>query len=91
MRALSIDLAVNFNTVAFAYRELDREGMIATERGRGTFVASGLKPAELRRVRQKKLRELIEAMYKEADRLGYSADEVRLALEARTSRIQETE
>jgi GntR family transcriptional regulator len=90
MRALSIDLAVNFNTVAHAYRELDRAGVIATERGRGTFVAGTPKPAEMRRIRQNKLRELVHEMFAEADRLGYSAAEVSQAVEERASRLQET-
>ena len=91
MRALSIELAVNFNTVAHAYRELDRASVIATERGRGTFVAGTPKPAEMRRIRQNKLRELVHALFAEADRLGYSTEEVRAAVAERASRPQEAE
>src|SRR3970040_937466 len=65
MRALSIELAVNFNTVAHAYREMDGEGVRATERGRGTFVASTPGAAEMRRIRQRKLRELVNGLFDE--------------------------
>lgn len=81
MRELSIELAVNFNTVAHAYREMDGEGVISTRRGEGTFVASTPGAAEMRRIRQKKLRELINALFNETDRLGYTVEEVKQALD----------
>jgi GntR family transcriptional regulator len=34
------ELAINPNTVLKAYRELDREGIVEGQRGRGTFVAA---------------------------------------------------
>src|SRR3954469_4199076 len=43
-------LAINPNTVLKAYRELDRGGLVETQRGRGTFVVSGARPAEQRAV-----------------------------------------
>src|SRR5262249_53173855 len=81
MRALSIELAVNFNTVALAYRELDSQGIIATRRGEGTFVTQAPAAAEMQEVRQSKLQSLVAALLAEARRLGYSADEVRQAIE----------
>lgn len=81
MRELSIELAVNFNTVAHAYREMDGEGVISTRRGEGTFVAGTPGAAEMRRIRQKKLRELINALFNETDRLGYTVEEVKQALD----------
>ncbi len=86
MRALSIELAVNFNTVAHAYRELDGESVITTRRGEGTFVASTPGAAEMRRIRQKKLRELVRALFDEVDRLGYAKEEVQAVLEEWLSR-----
>ncbi len=86
MRALSIELAVNFNTVAHAYRELDSEGVIATERGKGTFVASTPGAAEMRRIRQKKLHELVNALFDEASRLGYTLEELTQAIKERTGK-----
>ena len=80
IRAPAIDLAVNVNTVALAYRELDSAGVIATRRGEGTFVASTPGAAEMRRLRQRKLRELVQAFVTETRRLGYEPEEVQQAL-----------
>jgi GntR family transcriptional regulator len=42
VRELAIDLRINFSTVARAYRVLDDQRLISTQRGRGTFIeASG--------------------------------------------------
>ena len=86
MRELSIELAVNFNTVAHAYRELDAEGVITTRRGEGTFVASTPGAAEMRRIRQRKLRELINALFNETNRLGYTVEEVKQAIDEQLNR-----
>ena len=86
IRALSLELAVNFNTVAHAYRELDMEGVIATRRGEGTFVASTPGAGEMRRIRQRKLRDLVQGLLEETNRLGYSLEEVRQAIEERLNK-----
>lgn len=76
IRELSVDLAVNFNTVALAYRDLVNEGVIITERGKGTFVASTPGAEEMQLIRRDKLQNLLEALINETDRLGYTHDEV---------------
>lgn len=76
IRELSVELAVNFNTVALSYRDLANEGVIVTERGKGTFVASTPGEEEMSRIRQAKLQTMVEALLHEADRLGYSPEEV---------------
>ena len=38
VRQMADDLKINFNTVARAYRVLDFEGWLSTQRGRGTYV-----------------------------------------------------
>src|SRR5262245_16125586 len=45
VRQLAIELRVNANTVARVYSELERQGLVETRRGVGTFVASGPAPA----------------------------------------------
>src|SRR5512136_1849161 len=76
IRELSVELSVNFNTVALAYRDLVNEGVIITERGKGTFVSSTPGVEEMQSIRREKLRSLIEALLKETDRLGYAHEEV---------------
>ncbi|OGK09049.1 MAG: hypothetical protein A2Y63_01740 [Candidatus Riflebacteria bacterium RBG_13_59_9] len=38
MRQLALDLGIDANTVARVYRELEEEGLIERQQGRGTFV-----------------------------------------------------
>ncbi len=80
IRELSVELSVNFNTVALAYRDLANEGVIITERGKGTFVASTPGEQEMQVLRTEKLRNLIEALLNETDRLGYRHTEVKNVL-----------
>jgi GntR family transcriptional regulator len=76
IRELSVELSVNFNTVALAYRDLVNEGVIITERGKGTFVASTPGVEEMQIIRTEKLHNLIEALIRETDRLGYQREVV---------------
>jgi GntR family transcriptional regulator len=76
IRELSVELSVNFNTVALSYRDLANEGVIITERGKGTFVASTPGEEEMQIIRQEKLINLLMALIRETDRLGYSHEEV---------------
>jgi GntR family transcriptional regulator len=90
MRALSIELAVNFNTVALAYRELDSQGVIATRRGEGTFVTQAPAAADMQQMRASKLQSLVTALFNEARRLGYSVAEVQQAVEQHPSAQEES-
>jgi GntR family transcriptional regulator len=89
MRALSIELAVNFNTVALAYRELDSQGVITTRRGEGTFVTKTPAESEMQQIRQSKLQSLVESLFDEASRLGYSVAEVQRAVGQQQEQVQE--
>jgi GntR family transcriptional regulator len=40
VRALAVELKVNLNTVAKAYKELEIRGVLTTQQGSGTFVAA---------------------------------------------------
>jgi GntR family transcriptional regulator len=76
IRNLSVELSVNINTVALAYRDLVNSGVIITERGKGSFVASTPGEEEMQTIRQEKLMNLITALVQETGRLGYTDEEV---------------
>jgi GntR family transcriptional regulator len=75
VRELARELAVNPNTVAKAYTELERDGTLVSRPGLGLFVA---RPGTdlTRAARDRRLRELLDQLLTEAVHLGYSADEV---------------
>jgi GntR family transcriptional regulator len=86
IRELSVDLSVNLNTVALAYRDLVNEGVIITARGKGTFVAGTPGEEEMKAIRQEKLNTLITELLHETDRLGYIREEVRRVFADRIGR-----
>ena len=81
VRQLSRELVINPNTVARAYTELEREGLLVSRPGRGIYVA--LPRVDLTRAaRDRRLTEQLDRWLTGAVHLGYSADEV-LALVTR--------
>ena len=86
IRQLAVDLEVNYNTVARAYLELERAGVITTQRGRGTFVAGVPDEARQAQLRAEKLRALLRAAIDEALRLGYNRDEITAAFQEEMER-----
>ena len=77
IRELAADIRVNLNTVARAYLELDREGVISTQRGKGTFVTGVPDKEQIERKRQRLLHSIIETTLEEARNLGYSPAEIK--------------
>jgi len=77
VRALALELRVNFNTVARAYRILDEERVISTQQGRGTYINEKPPPAMTERLRRESLEGLVERFVSEAMRLGFSQTEIR--------------
>jgi GntR family transcriptional regulator len=73
-------LAINPNTVAKAYRDLEREGLVVARQGRGTFVASTLAPASLRHHDQ--LRAAFERWLAEAETAGLDDESIRALISA---------
>ena len=82
IRELAVNLTVNLHTVAHAYAELEREGFLTIQRGRGTFITDGHSEQELEDLRGEKLHELVESLFVEALSLGYDPDELEQALTA---------
>jgi GntR family transcriptional regulator len=75
VRQLAVDLAVNLNTVAKAYKEMEIRGIVETHQGTGTFVAAR-KVEQASRERRKALQELIDHFVSAATARGFSMSEV---------------
>ena len=82
VRQLAVDLQVNANTVARVYAELERTGVIGTRRGVGSFVAAGRQEARPAQEHRKRLREFVTRVLADADRAGFTVDDVLAELAA---------
>lgn len=81
IRELAADLRVNYNTIARVYLDLDRDSVISTQRGRGTFVAGVPDEEQMARVRREKLQAIVRAALDEARLLGYTPGEIATVFE----------
>jgi GntR family transcriptional regulator len=87
VRVLSRELVVNPNTIARAYTELEREGVLNTRQGLGVFVAEP--QADLSAgARRERLATALDHFLTEAVHLGYSSDEVMSAVAKRIRGFQ---
>ena len=75
VRSLAISLEVNPNTVAKAYTEMERTGILETRQGIGTFVKKSEDVLDDRE-RADKLRSIASSFVDEALWFGYSSDEI---------------
>jgi GntR family transcriptional regulator len=86
IRTLAEQLLVNPNTVARAYLELQRSGIVTKRHGAGTYVAER-PPAVTRSQRQKVLNDRADALLADARQLGVELDEVMELLRARHEKM----
>jgi GntR family transcriptional regulator len=76
VRQMAVDLAVNANTVARVYAQLERDGILETQRGVGTFVRDAPSPVAARAHRERELRALIQRFIGDAALLGFTLPEL---------------
>lgn len=79
VRELASSLRVNPRTVSQAYAELEREGVVTVQPGRGTFVSPEVRPD--RRERPRVAREVARRALADASRNGIVLGELVAALE----------
>jgi GntR family transcriptional regulator len=75
VREVVADLAINPNTVAKAYRDLEREGLVVARPGRGTFIADTLAAPSLQH--HEALRRELERWLAAAVQAGLDEDSIR--------------
>ncbi|GAA0382729.1 GntR family transcriptional regulator [Bacillus horti] len=74
VRELSSQLVINPNTVSKAYQELERQGVIETIRGKGTFVAERSVEVQFSEQQAEKLRDELKRTIIEASYIGIESD-----------------
>lgn len=75
VRQLSVDLAINPNTVARAWRELELGGLVETHQGTGTFIsAQKLRGSDAERSRQ--LAQITGEFVARAGAAGFTVDDL---------------
>lgn len=79
MRVLAEELDLSPNTVAKAYRALEREGLLVTRGRHGTFVAET--PTARIPDRERRLAEAAEAFARRGRQLGFGPEAMRRAAE----------
>ena len=86
VRQLAVDLAVNANTIARVYADLERAGVIETRRGVGTFVSAEPPAGAPRRGREAELRGLVRRWLDEAAARGFTEDDIQRLLDRRAGK-----
>ena len=75
VRALAVELKVNLNTVAKAYRELEIQQVLETQQGTGTFIGD-IRIQLSDKEKNDKLREICEEFTSIAFSYGFSIDDM---------------
>ena len=90
VRSLALDLRVNFNTIARAYRILDETGIISTQHGRGTYVMTIPPPEVTEKIRQDALEALTQRTLADVERLGAKVEDFKQCMEKHLAAKQST-
>ena len=87
IRTLAEQLVINPNTVARAYLELEREGVVVKRHGSGTYVSDEGSPLA-RRERLKILTKHADALLAEAQHMDVDFDEILALLKERRKNLK---
>lgn len=82
VRSLAVELKVNLNTVAKAYKELEIQNILSTQQGTGTFISSSDRSIS-ESVRKQKLQEIIREFTTIIYSYGFTIDDLINELKSR--------
>jgi len=83
VRQVAADLGVNLNTIAFAYRQLQKEGLVKIKHGAGAVVASRFSSE----ITAEQLRSQLATALNHLALAGLKLSEVRAVVESELSRL----
>ncbi len=87
VRELARDLAINPNTVVRAYEQLERDGVVVRRQGSGCFLTDRGSELGLAQ-RRRQLQDLLRRAATDAFHLGFTAEDVRAAMEQSLDQVQ---
>ena len=90
IRPLAEELVINANTVAKAYRELEREGVIELRQGAGAFVAATPRAGSAGTEKFRDAQPLVGKAVEQLRGRGLSDEEIRRLFEAELARVNKT-
>ena len=90
IRPLAEELVINANTVAKAYRELEREGVVLLKHGAGAFVADTARARQGGGEKFRDTQPLVAAAVERLRGRGLSDEEIRRLFEAELAGIVKT-
>jgi GntR family transcriptional regulator len=76
VRQLAVELRVNANTVARVYAHLERDGVLETRRGVGSFISTTPERARPPAEHQRRLKAFVTRTLADAAAAGFTLDEV---------------
>jgi GntR family transcriptional regulator len=76
VRQLAVDLRINANTVARVYADLERNGVLETRRGVGSFVRASAAEARPRHEHERRLRAFVTRLLADAAAGGFTPREL---------------
>lgn len=91
VRQLAVELRMNANTVARVYAELERQGILSTQRGVGTFVEAmpSVEASHSGSRRKRELQALVERLLAEAAAYGFTEQELTQEIQHAFSLLKE--
>jgi GntR family transcriptional regulator len=88
VRDMATRAAVNVNTVARAYRDLQAEGVLISIRGTGLAIAADA-PEKCRRSRLEMIRERLRYILREAMQNGVTSEEIQTLINSEWNALQQ--
>jgi GntR family transcriptional regulator len=83
VRQLAVDLRINANTVAKVYTFLERDGVLETRRGVGTFIAARTSTEQEAGLRRSELGRLVDRFLADLSSHGFHVEEAMPVLQSR--------
>lgn len=79
VREMAVEMGVNPNTIQRTYAEIERDGIVETKRGQGTFVKND--PALIASLRMRIQTEIMETFVENMKEIGLSKPEMLVAVQ----------